>query len=143
MPESYIGLPFMDVDKPEKERAKKDAAREQLETVKKIIINRERGVTMTYKGHWPRINSHVLGAAFVKWLVNDRPFRVNLDKCLRCGTCAEVCPIENIDWKQGEELTWQHDPLCTTCFACYHHCPVHAIEYGHRTKHKGQYFFKK
>lgn len=143
MPESYIGLPFMDVDKPEKERAKKDAAREQLETVKKIIINRERGVTMTYKGHWPRINSHVLGAAFVKWLVNDRPFRVNLDKCLRCGTCAEVCPIENIDWKQGEEPTWQHDPLCTTCFACYHHCPVHAIEYGHRTKHKGQYFFKK
>lgn len=39
--------------------------------------------------------------------------------------------------------TWIHNGECLTCFACYHHCPKKAIDYGHRTQHKGQYYFKK
>ena len=27
----------------------------------------------------------------------------------------------------------------TMCLACYHACPQHAIQYGNRTKNKGQY----
>ena len=28
---------------------------------------------------------------------------------------------------------------CTSCLACYHVCPKHAVQYGRRTKRKGQY----
>ena len=97
---------------------------------------------MTYKGHWPRTNSKVLGAAFVKWLITDKPFRVKADDCLQCGTCAKVCPVDNIEGGHQQLPQWKHNGQCLTCFACYHHCPVHAIEFGNRTKHKGQYYFE-
>ena len=116
MPESYVGLPFMDVDKKEREKAKQDKAAEDL------------------KGF-------VLGAAFYRWLITDKPFHVVSDRCVKCGICASVCPVHDIDGGLGKEPRWLHNGQCLTCFACYHHCPHHAIEFGNRTKHKGQYFF--
>lgn len=142
MPESYVGLPFMDVDKPEKELAKKETSKKMLEDYVQDIMSRERGITKTYKGHWPRINSNVLGAAFVKWLITDKPFWVDEDKCISCGTCASVCPVADIKGGAGMKPEWTHNGKCLTCFNCYHHCPTHAIEYGKRTKNKGQYYFK-
>lgn len=142
MPESYVGLPFMDVDKPEKEHAKKETAKKAIAEYVQDIRNRERGVTKTYKGHWPRTNSYVLGGAFVKWLITDKPFRVSEEKCIRCGTCASVCPVKDIKGAKGLIPEWKHNGQCLTCFSCYHHCPTHAIEYGNRTKKKGQYYYK-
>lgn len=142
MPESYVGLPFMDVDKPEKELAKKETARKMLENYVEDILNCRRGITKTYKGHWPRTNSYVLGGAFVKWLVTDKPFRVTAEKCISCGTCASVCPVGDIKGGRGLMPEWTHNGQCLTCFNCYHHCPTHAIEYGKRTKNKGQYYYK-
>ena len=108
MPESYVGLPFMD-----------DI------------------------GNWPRINSRIIGGFFHKYLISDKPFHVTEDKCLHCGKCAKVCSVDNIIWHEGEIPSWKQDGTCMACFNCYHHCPTHAIEYGSRTKHKGQYYFGK
>ncbi|MDD7318510.1 MAG: EFR1 family ferrodoxin [Prevotella sp.] len=142
MPESYVGLPFMNVDKPEKELAKKKAAAKQLTEQIRRIENRERKITDTYKGHWPRTNSRLLGTLFVKCLITDKPFRVDGEKCIRCGKCAGVCPVDDIKGGYGMMPEWKHNNACLTCFNCYHHCPTHAIEYGRRTKNKGQYYFK-
>lgn len=142
MPESYVGLPFMDVDKPEKEYAKKKTAKIMLEEYVRDIAKRERGITRTYKGKWPRTNSYVLGEIFVGMLITDSPFRVTEDKCLRCGTCASVCPVNDIEGGKDMMPRWKHNGQCLTCFNCYHHCPTHAIEYGRRTKNKGQYYYK-
>lgn len=142
MPESFVGLPFMDVDRPEKEHAKITIARQQLAKVIDVVTRREQEVCMTHRGHWPRTNSYVLGTAFVKWIVRDTPFHVQEERCLRCGTCAKMCPVDNIESPKGETPVWKHNGQCLTCFACYHHCPVHAIEFGRQTKHKGQYYFK-
>lgn len=38
----------------------------------------------------------------------------------------------------GRKPVWGMD--CTSCLACYHVCPQHAVQYGKRTKDKGQYF---
>ena len=141
MPESYVGLPFMDVDKPEKEMAKKKTAKLMLESFIPLIRERKTGITDTYKGHWPRINSNILGEAFVKWIITDKPFRVT-DDCISCGTCAEVCPTDDIIGGRGQRPAWKHTDQCLSCFACYHHCPTRAIRYGNRTEHKGQYYYK-
>ncbi len=143
MPESYVGLPFMDVDKPEKEARKLQLAKEELNRFAEEIDHRKRGVVNTYKGHWPRINSRIIGHAFVKWLVEDSKFHVEEERCLKCGRCAEVCPVENIDGGKGQAPLWKHTGRCLTCFACYHHCPTHAIEFGRQTRHKGQYFWRR
>lgn len=141
MPESYVGLPFMDVDTPAKEQCKKMEADNKLTRFIADIMECRSGVRDITIGHWPRINSRLIGSVFVKKLVTDRPFHVVADRCLHCGKCASVCPVANIHFERGGEPSWLHNGKCLSCFACYHHCPTHAIEYGGRTKKKGQYYF--
>lgn len=141
MPESYVGLPFMDVDTPAKEQCKKMEADNKLTRFIADIMECRSGVRDITIGHWPRINSRLIGSVFVKKLVTDRPFHVVADRCLHCGKCASVCPVANIHFEKGGEPSWLHNGKCLSCFACYHYCPTHAIEYGGRTKKKGQYYF--
>lgn len=50
------------------------------------------------------------------------------DECTKCGTCAEVCPVEAIS--EGDEK-YEIDPeLCTDCGQCEAECPVEAISPG-------------
>ena len=140
MPESYLGLPFFNVDNAKKEKEKKDkAAAELRDYINEIINHKEASHLM--RGHWPRINSRLLGGYFTKHLVTDKKFNVDSRLCVKCGICADVCPTKNIIGGLGYEPQWKHDGSCLACFACYHHCPHHAINWGSLTKHKGQYFF--
>lgn len=143
MPESYVGLPFMDVDKLDKEKEKKQRAAEELKQLTRDILSRKKGVYKLTLGHWPKVNSRLIGGYFVSHLLTDKPFRVESSRCVKCGICVDVCPVHNIDGGLGYAPSWKHDGSCLTCFACYHHCPHHAIEFGNRTKKKGQYFYKR
>lgn len=144
MPETYVGLPFFDIDTLQKERAKIDIATQQLAEYKQYIVDRKRGVFRIVRGHWPRINSRILGSYFAKKLITDKPFRVEESRCDHCQRCVKACPTGNIAWDNDKrQPTWMHGGRCMTCFNCYHHCPRHAIEYGSQTKHKGQYYFGK
>lgn len=143
MPESYVGLPFMDVDTPEKEQRKKATAAQQLEAYAEAIVQRRKGQQKLTLGRWPKTNSRLIGAVFTRLLITDAPFHVVEDRCIRCGLCAEKCPSADIEGGKGLLPEWRHNGQCLTCFACYHHCPHHAIEFGRRTRHKGQYYFEK
>ena len=142
MPESYVGLPFMDVDKPEREREKKQRAAERLTGIVESVLERREGIVDVTKGALPWVMSHVVGGFFERFLITDKPFHVVSDRCVRCGICANACPMHVIEGGHGSEPRWKHDGRCLTCFNCYHHCPHHAIEFGRRTRHKGQYYFK-
>lgn len=146
LPESYVGLPFMDVDTPDNEQRKKRLAALDLDKYIQHIKDRthtpaQAAHRITHAGRWPRINSRILGPLFMKYLVSDRRFRVVAARCTGCGRCAAVCPVSDIRYDKDRRPRWIHNGLCMTCFACYHHCPAHAIEFGHQTLHKGQYFY--
>ncbi len=140
MPESYLGLPFFNVDSPNKERAKQETAEKKLNGYLREIVDK-REVRHLVCGHWPHLNSRLLGGFFVRHLITDKKFAVDSRRCVKCGICADVCPTKNVIGGLGYEPKWKHDGSCIACFACYHHCPHHAIDYGSLTKHKGQYFF--
>jgi ferredoxin len=53
----------------------------------------------------------------------DRSFRTN-ENCIGCGTCARVCPVNNIKMVDGKPV-WLHH--CETCYACYAWCPNVAV----------------
>ncbi|MDY6205863.1 MAG: EFR1 family ferrodoxin [Prevotella sp.] len=142
MPESYVGLPFMDVDKPEKEKKKKETARYELEGIIRNIKEEKKGVRQLTIGRWPRINSRLIGSFFLKYLITDTPFHVIKKHCIKCGVCARVCPVNNIEGGKDQYPVWKHNETCLTCFACYHYCPQKAVQFGQRTKHKGQYYYK-
>lgn len=150
MPESYVGLPGMDVDTKEKEIEKKEFASKQLKEFSKMLKQlpytdnqQVWGWEQLKRGPIPSFFSGPVGAFFERILVTDKPFHVISRRCVKCGICANVCPVEDIKGGLGYEPEWQHNSKCLTCFSCYHHCPHHAIEFGKRTRKKGQYFYNK
>lgn len=146
MPESYVGLPFMDVDTEQKERVKIASAEERLSSFLQVVKEKDNsGLNYQLKhlvrGPLPSFFSGPVGAFFEHYLITDRPFTVDKERCISCGKCAKVCPVGNIQSEKGKSPVWLHNGRCLTCFACYHYCPVKAIAYGCRTKKKGQYYF--
>ena len=142
MPESYVGLPFMDVDPKEKEIWKKSKSAQKLSVICEEIFDRKEGVSRLVKGPIPWFFTKVVGGFFENVLITDKRFHVEKDKCVKCGICANVCPVGDIKGGHGEYPEWLHHKDCLTCFTCYHHCPHHAIEFGKQTQKKGQYYFK-
>ena len=59
------------------------------------------------------------------------------DACTACGLCERLCPDKFITIKDGKP-TWRKGH-CNLCFACLHHCPTHAIQYGRNSRKHGQY----
>ena len=150
MPESYVGLPGMDVDTKEKELEKKELAAKQLKEFSNILKQRPHkdsnqiwGWNQLIRGPIPSFFSGPVGGFFERFLITDKPFHVDSRRCVKCGICANVCPVSDIKGGLGFEPEWLHNGKCLTCFSCYHHCPHHAIEFGKRTQKKGQYFYNK
>ena len=141
MPESYVCLPFMYTDTPEKEHRKIAQATIDL---KQIICNIQQHrvcLQPSHPGALPKTYSHAIGAFFNKYMITDKPFRVDEEKCIGCGKCAETCSVGNIAIGEGSTPEFKHTGECTCCLSCYHHCPTHAINYGRITRKRGQYYF--
>lgn len=49
------------------------------------------------------------------------------EKCVSCGKCTNVCPLGNVQLKDGKP---EWDSRCRYCMVCMNRCPVKAIEYG-------------
>ncbi|WP_026895809.1 NADH-quinone oxidoreductase subunit NuoF [Clostridiisalibacter paucivorans] len=49
------------------------------------------------------------------------------DKCVACGICARVCPVNAIDGKHKQPPFNINQDLCIKCGACIPKCPVDAI----------------
>ena len=62
---------------------------------------------------------------------------IDVDKCLGCGVCADVCPDRIISMENGRPA-WNADS-CTLCLACLHRCPRTAIDLGESTMGKRRY----
>jgi len=67
-----------------------------------------------------------MGKLFLFRIFNDRKFKVDNEKCIRCGTCVSVCPMNNIEIVD-DKVTYNHN--CEICSACIHWCPQNAIEH--------------
>lgn len=59
------------------------------------------------------------------------------EKCTGCGKCADLCPVDAIEIKNGKPV-WVKEK-CAMCLGCLHRCPVFAIQRGEKTALHGQY----
>jgi Pyruvate/2-oxoacid:ferredoxin oxidoreductase delta subunit len=48
------------------------------------------------------------------------------DKCIACGTCMEMCPMQAIEYI--DDVAHVSEKKCIGCGICVHHCPEEAIE---------------
>ena len=76
------------------------------------------------------MNSSAVNRLFYPLFVHARKFYVT-DACISCGRCASVCPLNNIQMKDGKPV-WGSS--CTHCMACICRCPKDAIEYGRHSR---------
>lgn len=143
MPESYVGLPFMDVDNKSKEQLKIENARKKVPMIAKAIREGRRGVYDVHEGACAYLKSKVLGGVFHNVLITDKTFHVDAHACVGCGKCVEVCQVDNMAMSPVRKPMWKHTGRCLTCMACYHVCPRHAISLNGMTRNKGQYYLLK
>ena len=57
------------------------------------------------------------------------------ERCIGCGVCQKVCPVNNIVFDNGKP-EWKAN--CEVCHACVHWCPQNAINIG-KSKGRLQY----
>lgn len=92
-----------------------------------------------FKCKFPSVFTYWENPLFYKRFVIDEPYTVT-EACVSCGKCATLCPLANIELKEGKPC-WKGN--CTQCMACIGGCPKNAIEYGKKTQKKRRYYLEK
>ncbi len=77
----------------------------------------------------------LLNPMFYKVAIKAKPFKSD-NRCISCGKCKAVCPLNNIIISDGEPIWGDY---CTHCMACISSCPTESIEYGQKTQGKRRY----
>lgn len=123
MPDNYIVLfPGIDKDKAKNIVEKADPFINQILA---DIRNGNRFSAASHTGIVGKLeSSDMINSIFYTLLVRAKGFHVNETRCVSCGKCVELCPLNNIILTDGKPI-WGND--CTHCMACLHRCPTEAI----------------
>ena len=50
--------------------------------------------------------------------------KVNKEKCIGCGKCVKLCPMDNLSIANGKA---EAGDRCTLCYRCVNHCQAQTI----------------
>ncbi len=67
--------------------------------------------------------------AIGSWQNDDVTIKVDYDKCVGHGDCADNCPGEVYDVEEGKAVAARIDD-CVECCTCVQVCPEQAIEHS-------------
>ncbi len=105
------------------------AAEQKLPAVKQDLQLRVEN-TSRVKGAWVWES---FGTALA-WKYMDKMLQINNlfadNKCIGCGTCSKVCPMDNIKLVDNRAVFGSN---CAHCLGCLHWCPVQAVHAGKKT----------
>lgn len=132
MPENYIAM-FNAPEEAEAKRIIKNAV-PVIDSAAHKITNGE-AFPSPRSNLKDRFRSSAVNPIFYRLFVKADAFYAG-EKCISCGKCVELCPLNNVTLKDGKPL-WGKD--CTHCMACICHCPAEAIEYGKKSIGKPRY----
>ncbi|MBD5188223.1 MAG: 4Fe-4S binding protein [Bacteroidales bacterium] len=136
MPNTYVNLPFMDVDSAAVANEKLARAAGRVDAIATRLAS---GIIETdiHRGALPGLKSSVIYPLFFADLPRIARKFHSTASCTGCGICVRQCPNSNITLDSDRRPCWGNN--CTYCLRCYHVCPTHSVAYGRRTSKKGQY----
>ena len=132
MPQNYIVM--FKTGTPEENKAKIEAALPVLTNISVAVRNCRELPDPGMKG-WELLSTKMVLAPYYKYFISAKAFTAT-DKCIGCGKCASLCPLDNITLQDGKPVWEEH---CTHCMACINLCPKEAVEYGKGTHGKLRY----
>lgn len=62
------------------------------------------------------------------------PPLINQNKCIQCGTCVDICPLDIIK-KENDRIIVKYPEECWHCRACVMDCPQEAISIRYPLSH--------
>lgn len=132
MPSNYVISDIM----AEKEQIKAilNSADKEIADIAKHIGNNEK-ISKNDKTAFSFIMSGLVNSMFSKYMVSSQDYVVS-EKCVTCGKCEQLCPVNNIVITNGKP---QFGDKCINCYACIHHCPQAAIDIKGKTETHGRY----
>lgn len=137
MPNTYIALPFFDVDSEELVKQKVEATRLKLVQAAKVVQVRKSGVVDVVPGAFARLKSGFLRWFFYRFWVGAHLFATN-ERCTACKRCEKACPMHNVKVEQAK-IGPKWGEHCTFCLACYHVCPESNIHVRPAGANKGRH----
>ena len=129
MPDNYIVM--MSPPTPEVQNKLFDEAEEQITEIVKVVSAKEETKEPRRNPLFSMVHNHYRKT----FAERDGGFRVN-DKCIACGLCVTVCPVQNIVLEHDAPI-WRHH--CEYCMRCLQVCPNEAINYGQKTIGRKRY----
>jgi ferredoxin/flavodoxin len=130
---------------PKRQERMQKAWNKKLENINEYVIGQRRGKIETsnfftdliLNGLFIKATPKLLGLAKEVALRGWKSFAFAADNnCNSCGTCVQVCPMNNIRLESGKP-SWSIN--CALCFACLQWCPKEAIQAGRMTVNKPRY----
>lgn len=139
MPNTYVLMKGFDTDSILLEKEKLERCEGRIKEIADSIKSGKNNLDIV-TGKWKWVKTSLIYPWFIRHEMSPKPFHAS-DKCISCGLCEQQCPTQNIKMLPTNDVsarpTWGKN--CALCLRCYHHCPAKAIEYGNKTKNKGQY----
>ena len=117
MPESYVCLPLMYTDTPEREHEKISQASKDLEAIGKEITDRKTNIVRTTRGLTPWTFTHVIGAYFNAKMITDKKFSVDWRRQ------ADGRPAPMAARRLVHQLSGVLSPLSQACHQLWQHHP--------------------
>lgn len=133
MPGSYVA--FMENPDLAHAREMNQRAKKQLEALAPMIRRGEKLAPFRVTGAG-KFMSFAANPLFYRFIIGRPGFHTN-GKCVGCGKCSRVCPLNNISM-DGMVPKW--GTRCTHCMACVHQCPKAAVEFRKITEGKNRYY---
>lgn len=127
-------VPLFDIPKADEARPIENNTRTTTGLIAEQVADKSIGNYDRHPGKFPNFTGLFM-RPFYRIMQKSIRFSV-ADNCTNCGLCAKICPDHAIQMQDGKPH-WKKS--CMLCMACFHHCPVRAIDFGNMTKKRIQY----
>lgn len=115
-------LPIFDMNK---ERKADKGTEKKIAEIIADISERKKYIPMPTV-HGIRLAKQVWVMEKLRLMINDgSQLKIDIKKCIGCGICKMVCPLNNIIIDGG--IAVRRNKTCEYCLACAHNCPQKAI----------------
>lgn len=124
MPDNFFAVPeFM-------RRKLLEAAEGKLAAVRQQLQRQQQDVSRCKDVFFWEHGGTAIGWKFMHGFLKMDALQADNAKCIGCGICARICPMQNIVMQSDKPVFGAN---CAHCLGCLHWCPQTAIKAGRKT----------